>query len=407
MILRLLSVFLLIGVLFTGAVTPALAQSSDCRGLQPLADRFQFPDVTIQFMVCDANGNPVNDLAKSSLRLSEDGRAVSEFNFASVTADSRNPAIMVPLINGQTFPINAVGASIGIVFDASILLNGSGRDVRDSINEGRIAIESFLLEAGDPPPVRTAAPGDPERVGLFIPVDQPNQSLRPDNLPTFTQDRYAVVNALRQGLPVRQGKTSLYAAVQAAIEATARDARQYNAEAIVLVVSDGGDTLSGDTLNSLINLASQQNVRIIAFGVGTDRALQNNGFRLRQLAEATGGRYYERPSPELAGTAFTEFVRSRPTTVYEVTYRTSIFDDGREHHAVLEVTTAGGNFSLTVPLRLGVQTTTSGDILSQVNDILLRYAFIGLPVAILLATIISSIFWAVRRSSIAQNKTLR
>ncbi|MFQ3631049.1 VWA domain-containing protein [Roseiflexus sp.] len=380
----------------------AVAQSQDrCSGLNVHSVSFQFPKVEIVFSICDDTGNRIVGLDRSAIRLTEDSKPVSSFTMETAVADAQTPTQTVVFPNGM-LTLTATGASIGIVFDATQLLNGSGQQRRDSIAEGRAAIEAFLLESGDPPPPRTRAPGNIERVGLFIPADQPNQSLRPASLPDFTQDRYAVVNTLRQDLPYRQGKTSLIAAIQAAIDATARDAQQRGAEAVVLVVSDGGDTLTGDTFDGLIAQASQQKVKIVAFGVGTDRALQSNGFRLKQLAEVTGGLYIERPSVSDAGNAFMRVVYPRSNAVYLVGYNTSIIDDGKQHPVVLEVTTPSGvrNYSFSLAYE-GIADNTQ---LAPLGDVLLRRYFIfAIPIALLFSlflTLISgAMFWFDKSSS--------
>jgi hypothetical protein len=301
------------------------------------------------------------------------------------------------------------GASIGIVFDASQLLNGTGAGAGDHLGAARAAIEAFLLEPGDPPPPRTRSPGNMERVAIFIPADQPAQALQPDGLPGFTQDRYAVINTLRQNLPVRQGKTSLNAAIQAAIDATARDAQENGGKAVVLVVSDGGDALTGDSFNSLISQASQKQVQIVAFGVGTDKALKNNGFRLKQLAEATGGIYLERPDANGAGSAFQRVVQSQPAAIYTVRYDTRIIDDGKSHTVVLEVVTPSGTRSYPFPLTYAGVTT--GVTLAPLGDVLLRqYFMFAIPIAVMLSLLLTLmsgvIFWVSSASSgITRGKT--
>ncbi len=379
------------------------AQSQDrCSGLNVHSVRFQFPKVEMVFSVCDDTGNRIAGLDRSAIRLTEDGKPVSGFTMETVVADAQTPTQSVVLPDGSMLTLTATSASIGIVFDATQLLNGSGQQRRDSIAEGRAAIEAFLLESGDPPPPRTRSPGNIERVGLFIPADQPDQSLRPESLPDFTQDRYAVINTLRQNLPERQGKTSLIAAIQAAIDATARDAQQRGAEAVVLVVSDGGDALTGDTFNGLVAQANQQKVKIAAFGVGTDRALQSNGFRLKQLAEATGGVYIERPSATDAGNAFMRVVALRENAAYRVQYDTSIIDDGRQHPVVLEVTTPNGvrtySFSLTY------ESPADNVSFAPLGNVLLRrYFMFAIPIALLFSlflTLLSgAMFWFGKSSS--------
>jgi hypothetical protein len=285
-------------------VAPAHAQSPACQGLEVHAAQLTFsnrlPFSSVSVTPKGTRSPRWTGAPSASLKTET---PITSFTLESQTAHDGQPVQTVPLVNGGTFTLVTTGASIGIVFDASQLLNGTGAGAGDHLGAARAAIEAFLLEPGDPPPPRTRSPGNMERVALFIPADQPAQALQPDGLPGFTQDRYAVINTLRQNLPVRQGKTSLNAAIQAAIDATARDAQENGGKAVVLVVSDGGDALTGDSFNSLISQASQKQVKIVAFGIGTDKALQNNGFRLKQLAEATGGIYLERPDANSAGSA--------------------------------------------------------------------------------------------------------
>jgi hypothetical protein len=385
--------------------TSVAAQSTGCRGIEVLAAQVAFPKVTVQFRLCDQQSNPIVDLNRGAIRLLEDGITVADYTLDSQIADVDQPVLNVPLVSGAQYPLTAIGASIGIVFDASQLLNGSGADVRDNIGAGRRAIEAFLLEMGDPPPPRTKSPANPERVALFIPVEQPSQSLFPSSLPGFTQDRYAVINTLRQDLPIRQGKTSLAAAIQTAIDATARDARQNGGNAIVLVVSDGGDALTGDTFNSLIAYANQQNVKVIAFGIGTDKALSNNGFRLKQLAESTGGIYFERPGEVEAGQAFLSLVQPQPTALYTLTYNSRIIDDGKDHSMTLEISIPGGTQNYTLPLRYNGMATT---VLVPLHDVLVRqYLIFALPIAILVSFVLQLAMGGFAGSGAANTTTKR
>jgi hypothetical protein len=390
-------------------VAPAHAQSPACQGLEVHAAQLTFPTVAIQFSVCDAQGNRMTTLDRSAVRIIEDGTPITSFTLESQTAHDGQPVQTVPLVSGGTFTLVTTGASIGIVFDASQLLNGTGAGAGDHLGAARAAIEAFLLEPGDPPPPRTRSPGNMERVALFIPADQPAQALQPDGLPGFTQDRYAVINTLRQNLPVRQGKTSLNAAIQAAIDATARDAQENGGKAVVLVVSDGGDALTGDSFNSLISQASQKQVKIVAFGIGTDKALQNNGFRLKQLAEATGGIYLERPDANSAGSAFQNAVQSQPAAIYTVRYDTRIIDDGKSHTVVLEVVTPSGTLSYPFPLTANVPSPNI--TLAPLGDVLLRqYFMFAIPIAVMLSLLLTLmsgvIFWVSSASSgITRGKT--
>ncbi|ABU58211.1 VWA domain-containing protein [Roseiflexus castenholzii] len=406
---RLFALCAILGML-TLLTPSAYAQSQGCRGIEVHAAQMEFPNVVVQFSVCDAAGNRIAGIDRSAIRLTEDGRPVADFDMESIVADAQTPVQSVALSNGgASFMLTTTGASIGIVFDATQLLNGSGAQARNSIGEGRAAIEAFLLEEGEPPPPRTRSPGNIEHIGLFIPVDQPDQSLQPETLPAFTQDRYAVINTLRQSLPIRQKKTSLNAAIQSAIEATARDAQQRGAEAAVLVVSDGGDALTGDTFTALIAQAQQRRVRIVAFGFGTDKALQSNGFRLKQLAEATGGIYLERPNARAAGDAFLRVAEPRPAALYRVRYSTQIIDDGKPHSLELEVNAPD---RLIYQFPLTYAGADSGIRLTPLGDALLRQYFVfAVPIALFLSlflTLISgAMFWLSTSSSGLKGKTQR
>ncbi len=398
-----LSVVISLGVgLMMASVTSAQSVVCPDSGLNVLATRQAGRTISIQFSVCNQNRVPFVALSKSAVRVLEDDRVVTTFDFQSIASDERTPVQDVPLVDGTVVPLDAIGASIGIVFDATRLINGSGSDARDHLSAGRAAIEAFLLQPGNPPPPRTAAPRNPERVGLFIPADQPGQSFRPNDLPDFTIDRYLVINTLRIGLPQRQGKTNLFAAVQTAVEATARDAKQHGGKAIVLVVSDGGDALTGEAFNSLVAQAAQQNVTVVTFGVGTDRALEKNGFRLQQLAEATGGRYYSRPTENDASDAFIRFVKPQPVALYTIAYETKVIDDGKEHRLAIEVATAEGSFSYSIPISL--VNTSSGSLLSIWDVLLRQYFLFAIPLLVLLTGMVVAIM-AKPRPSVGQART--
>jgi hypothetical protein len=398
---------LIVFMLVSMVVAAPLAQAQSTSELEIHATTVAFPQVTIQFSVHDATGRRVVGLGQSNIRLVEDGNPIPQFALDSQIADTATPVQQVALSDGSTYSLAATGATIGLVFDATQLLNGSGAKARDNLSVARLAIEAFLLESGDPPPVRTLAPGNLEQVGLFIPVDQPSQTLQPDGATGFTQDRYALINALR-GLQPRQGKTNLYAGVQAAIDATARQAEQMGTEAVVLVVSDGGDAISGDTFNALITQATQRKVHIVAFGIGSDAALKSGGFRLKQLADGTGGVYLERPNAADAGAAFAQLAKPTPSAMYSLHYTTALIDDGKAHSVALQVNLPSG--TVNYQFNLDTMHTAPPTTLQPLNDILMRqYVVIALPVALLLSLFLALITGFLRPGATGLNngKTLK
>ncbi len=156
----------LIGMMFSILIVhPVAAQAPLCSGpgINLLAHRLDAQTVTVQFSVCDRNGVSIDTLAPGSIRLAEDGMVVANARIDSFVADRAQPVVAVDLVNGARQELSAIGASIGIVFDATELLNGTGANMRDHIGSGRVAIEEFLLEPGNPPPPRTMAPNNRPR----------------------------------------------------------------------------------------------------------------------------------------------------------------------------------------------------------------------------------------------------
>lgn len=409
MIYRLLCVLLMILL-----AAPSSANAQAVGELQPLAMGIDFPNVTIDFQVLDSAGHSVVGLKPGNIQLSEDGKPVAQFTLREHTANAATPGLAVTLSDGMVHNLAAKGATIGIVFDATQLLNGTGSNAANHLEAARLAIEAFLLEPGDPqaPPIRSMSPNSPERVGLFIPVDNAVQSLQPADLPGFTQDRYEVINALRNLQP-RSGKTNLYAAVQAAIEATASESERTGTTAVVLVVSDGGDAISGDTFNAVIDQANDRNVQVATFGIGTDNALEAGGFRLKQLADGTGGMYAQRPDATAAGTVFTQLATPTATSIYTLNYQTAIIDDGKEHQIQIVVNLPdGGSVSNVIPFAPSVAFGVEPVSLNPLGDVLLRqYFLIALPAALLLSLLLTimtgAVVWRERGSSGIKNRKTR
>lgn len=352
----------------------------------------KFPEITIDFRVKDTSGRDVLGLEARDVQVVEDGATViSNVELGQQTADTNDPERMLNLSDGSQETLTTTGATIGIVFDATTLLNGGSGT--DHVAEGRRAIEQFLAQTG------TQAPINPEVIGIFIPIDSPDQQVQSEEFATFTHDRNAVINYLRQ-MQSREGKTNLYAAIQEAVEDTASAAQQRGSTAVVLVVSDGGDAISGDTFNSIIERANASGVTISAFGVGTDNSLneQEGGFRLNQLASATGGVYVQRPDDAAASEAFVNAATAAPASLYTLRYRTNLIDDGKRHNLVVQVALPGGQVSSQpVEFTGSAPPIIPGMQLAPLGDVLLRnYFVIAVPAALLASLLIVAIIGGMR-----------
>ncbi len=387
------SIFLLLTVALVLCFQPALssvAQSSQKVDIR--AVDISFPDITIDFRVKDASGRDVLDLTPRDVQVIEDGGTViSAVELGQQIADTSDPERTVNLSDGQNLEtLTTTGAAIGIVFDATTVLNGG--DSANHVAAGRQAIEQFLAQTG------IQAPSNPEILSLFIPIDSPEQQVQPAELVDFTHDRNAVINYLRQ-MPSRSGKTNLYAAIQEAVEDTATVAQQQGRNAVVLVVSDGGDAISGDTFNAIIERANASGVRICAFGVGTDKSLneQQGGFRLNQLASATGGVYVQRPDEAAASSAFASTVTATPASLYTLRYRTSLIDDGKRHNLVVQVTLPDGTVNSQQVEFTGSVVPNPDMQLAPLGDVLLRkYVVVAVPIALLVSLLVVAVIGGLR-----------
>ncbi len=371
-------------------------------------DTRQFPEIGIDFQVQDAAGRKVQGLTERNIRVLEDStRSHAVVSLDSQTADTSNPSRKVKLVAPNPnleaeVDLFASGAAIGIVFDKTTMLNAPGSD-RDYLAEGRRAIEQFLLQP-------SLAPNNPEIVSLFQPISSPDQQVQPREFEQFTVDRNALINDLRTS-PPRTGKTNLYAAVQEAVVDTAAAARSGGREALVLVVGDGGDEISADTFNSIINQANASKVRLVTFGIGTDTALikQKGGFQLSQLAAATNGAYFQRPDDATAGEAFRQYATITSDTLYTVRYKTALLDDGKQHTFVVQVTTPEGQ---TTSQQVAFFAKHGEPItLRPLGPVLLRdYFALSIPAALLVSLMIVLLTGGVRwrhSRSISRVQTMR
>ena len=208
--------------------------------------------VEVLFRITDsATSRAIQGLQSRDIKLLEDGAPIAaQVKLTESHTDAVNPVgttvALQPSANGavpvdgsKPIDLSVIGATIGIVYDASKLTN-IARDPVDYVVRGRELLVSFL-EAGRP-----IAEKNPEAIGIFLPLSVPavsGEQLRPEALPDFGQDRNAVINVLNQQQP-RAGKTNLFDTLSLAVSATADAAATRGTDAYVLVVTDGGDSAS-------------------------------------------------------------------------------------------------------------------------------------------------------------------
>lgn len=396
------------GWLLWGPPRPAAAQApapQDAATIEIIGHNFQsFPNYAIDFRVKDQYGRDITGLQKQDIRLVEDGKqtiTAFEFQPSEQTSEAEPKRTVQKPSDGQEYTFYAKGAAIGIVFDATTLLDKGAPPGTSFLAMGREAIMQFLDHT-------RASPERPEVFSLFFPMDNPaTQQIQPDEFATFTHDRGGLKNYLQNMTP-RTDKTQLYAAVQKAVVATAEAALQQSSEAVVLVVSDGGDAISGDAFNEITEQARERGVTLITFGFGTDEALENNEFRLSQLAEITDGVYRRKPDAQAVKEAFEKVVQVTPSGFYSVRYETELLEDDSQHTVRIEVGNARSQEISFVPTR-GANGSES-DLKPLRNVLLWKYFIFALPASLLVSLIITLMMGGIKVAksrSLSRDRTRR
>lgn len=338
-----------------------------------------FPDYTIYFRVRDTSGKDILEgVQPGNIKVIEDGTPVfAELDIQQHKVDASKPeqAIRIESSDAYTYTLYTTGATIGVVFDATTLLNAQATGV-DYVQSGRDMIETFLLNTGGQATI------DPEAISLFIPTDNPAQHMQPDEFVAFTQDRNAVVNYLR-AMPPRTGATTLYAAVQKAVQQTADKARQRGSHAIVLVVSDGGDNLSGESFNEIVRIATEQQVKIVTFGLKPDETGTKN-FQLAKLADLTDGVYKATPDVATINEVFTQTVQAMPATLYALKYQTNLVEDGTQHTLALQIVLPDGHIVTSEDIPFVPGGNHESQPILPAGVALQRYLLFAVPIAALI-----------------------
>lgn len=197
--------------------------------------------VVMNVRVVDKNGQSIHGLSKENFEIREDGKRQS-----------------LDLFIGQESP-----ATIGLVLDASASMNSKHADVQAAalrfIQSGRPRDQIFVLYFND---------------RLHWPLTQP----------AFTDDIRLLEHALAwNGVG---GRTALYDALASALGHSKRG--EWEKRALV-VLSDGGDNASSETLDHVLKLAQESNVTIYTIGLFDPLAVGSNRSVLQKLAKLTGG----------------------------------------------------------------------------------------------------------------------
>jgi hypothetical protein len=341
--------------------------------------------VSMKMRVIDqATGREVAGITERDVVIIQDGAELKEsgLRLVATTTDATDPQNHTLPFNSKS-PLIASGATIGIVADLSSALNLGAPAGTDYIVEIRQAVEQWISLGN------TVAPGDPEAVGVFLPLAFNSQPLQPASAQGFSRDHNAIITALRQE-PARDGATDLYDAVLAAVEATATEASRRGTPSYVVVFSDGTVTnKTTDPTDAILRKAEATNTIIIAVGIGNPTSLEKDINRLPKLAPATGGQYIQVAAGDREArikAAYASLIKPVDRTGYDLAFNHTAPRDGKEHTFQVRVTLNGATWesqSLKIP-EIGGPGPSPIQPLSAVQK---DYLLLAVPLSVLAAAL--------------------
>lgn len=242
--------FAALGLLLTFALIPTLAQDDATLATDEVV-RVSTDLVTVPFFVTDREGRRVSDLKRDHFMLLDDGRAVEIAYFAA----------------------GAERVALLFLLDAS----GSTRETIGRMRETALAIfERFGGRS------RLAVMQFDERPSLALP---------------FTADRRAARDAF-QFSARRDSRTAIFDAALAAVRAFREQKTPSVERRIVVLISDGLDTVSSASAKTVVNEARAGDVSFyvvhlpLYWAPAGELRLRRPSKGFRDLAEKTGGRFF-------------------------------------------------------------------------------------------------------------------
>jgi Ca-activated chloride channel homolog len=224
-----------------------------------------------------------------------------------------------------------VPVAVGILIDNS----GSMRDKRQEVNRAVLNL------------VRAGNPADQ----VFIVNFSQNPYLDQD----FTSDISLLERAL--GRTSQQGSTALYDAVVAS--ATHLENNQQLEKKLLLVITDGEDNMSRETLQDAIRHLQQRNGPVLyAVGLMGLEGQKQGREALERLANATGGTAFFPQSLEQVG-EITESLAYDIRRQYTITYKPQNENTTAQYHPIVVEARAPSYERLTVRTRSGYYTGES------------------------------------------------
>lgn len=266
-IIRVISPFICGFLISCLLLTSAIAQDGSTLVInymesQPVEGKFEY-DVSVFFSLADSTGNPIKDLKLGDITISEDGQ-------------------------------NVIPGSLDLVTDQSIyvslLLDTSG-SMRGSKNEAMItAAQEFVnsLQEED-----------------LVSITTFNNEVK--TLVDFSRDHTAAANLISSVEAVANAGTCIYDSAYEAVEKTA--ALPLGRRAVILLTDGKDELLEGGacsklTIDDVINIATEGNVRVPIFTIGIGDSVDDAS--LSRISQLTGGMYLNTPDPTKLNVVFNQ-----------------------------------------------------------------------------------------------------
>ena len=262
-----------------------------------------FPSVTVRFTVSSVRGAPLPILKPSDFKVIEGDHEIDAVSSYS-------------LFESPT-PVDVVMA-----LDVSGSMNDEGKLVG-----AKAASKAFISQLR--PVDRVEVISFSDKIEIVVP---------------FTDDKKAIDRGI-DGL-IAKGDTALYDATDRAVSEVLRA----NGTRVVIVLTDGEDTVSKAKIDSPLALAQQTQVPIYTIGLGSDAS----DSVLERMATDTSGHYFKAPrAADL--TAIFSLLAQDVANQYELTYFSPLPQKpGKAVNVVVRVAPAGyapvqGQFAYTMP----------------------------------------------------------
>jgi VWFA-related protein len=278
-------------------------------------DSSQFPRVRVYVSVADSDGVPITGLDAQAFQLSEDGKPI-------------NGLQVQPIIDSQE-PI-----AVALIMDVSGSMNDAGK-----LAGAKNAASAF---------VDTMGPNDTAALISFSDSVTISQG--------YTGNHDALKKAISQ--LAAKGDTALYDAI---IQAAVLQGAVPQQRKVMLLLTDGADTKSKQSLDAAISAAKGAGAPVFAVGLGGDVKKDV----LDRLAAATGGQAFYVSGADQLKQVFLS-IGDQLRREYALEYSSSLPADGKSHSIAVQVNyrgqTAQGSGTLvarTAPLAVDVTGITT------------------------------------------------